>query len=292
MELGRVGVWTGALAKVAAQECRAAVEAIEDLGFGALWYPESVGSKESFSQAGLLLSASENLVVASGIASIWARDAMAMQTGALTLAEAYPGRFVLGIGTSTDVSVPMRGHVYERPFSTLKSYVAEMDAVDYMGPLPDPPLRRVIGSIGPKSLAFAAEKSWGAHTYFVPPEHTSFAREIMGPEAFLAVEQAVVVDPDPTSARTVARDHMDFYLQRAAYRSLLINLGWSEDELDNGGSDRLVDAVVAWGDIDQVAARVEKQFRSGADHVCLQPLTNSPTEIGLDQLSQLAAALI
>ena len=292
MELGRVGVWTGALARVSADECRAAVEAIEDFGFGALWYPESVGSKESFSQAGLLLSASKKLVVASGIASIWARDAMAMQTGALTLAEAYPGRFVLGIGTSTDVSVPLRGHIYERPFSTLKSYVAAMDEVDYRGPVPNPPLRRVIGSIGPKSLAFAAEQSWGAHTYFVPPEHTTFAREVMGPEAFLAVEQAVVVDPDPTSARAVARDHMDFYLQRAAYRSMLNELGWSEDELDNGGSDRLVDAVVGWGDIEQIAARVEKQFRAGADHVCVQPLTKSATEIGLDQLSQLAAVLI
>jgi probable F420-dependent oxidoreductase len=288
VDLGRIGVWSGALAKVPASQCRAAVATIEELGFGTLWYPESVGSKESFSQAGLLLAASEELVIASGIASIWARDPMAMVTGASALAEAYPGRFVLGIGTSTDVSVPLRGHRYERPFSTLRAYVAAMDGVDYTCPKPDPPLRRLIGSLGPKSLAFAASESWGAHTYFVPPAHTAFARQVMGPDAFLAVEQAVLIESDSTTARSIARDHMGYYLQRAAYETMLRRLGWSREHIDHGGSDELVDAIVAWGDVDRVAAAVQAHFDAGADHVCLQPLGSAADDIGLDQLAQLA----
>lgn len=291
MHLGRLGIWSGAIGRLAAPQAREAVAEIEELGFGTLWYPESVGSKEALSQGALLLAWSEQLVVASGIASLWARDAMAMANGAKGLAEAYPGRFLLGIGVSTNVSVPMRGHNYERPFAALKTYLDAMDSADYYGPEPDPPARRVLASLGPRSLRLAAERSWGSHTYFVPPEHTSFARDILGPDRVLAVEQAVLLQRDPDVARTVARGHTNFYLARSAYRDLLIRLGFDEDQLENDGSDELIDAVVAWGDEAAIAARVQAHFDAGANHVCLQPLTPDPADVGLDQLRSLAPAL-
>lgn len=292
MELGRIGLWSAAVGRLAAPQAREAVAEIESLGYGTLWYPESVGSKESLTQGALLLAWSEKLAVASGIASLWARDAMAMANGAKGLAEAYPGRFLLGIGVSTNVSVPMRGHTYERPFAALKAYLDAMDAADYYGPEADPPLRRVLASLGPRSLQLAAERSWGSHTYFVPSEHTSLAREILGPGRLLAVEQAVLLESDPDVARTLAREHANFYLARSAYRDMLIRLGFDETQLENDGSDQLIDAIVAWGDEAAIAARVQEHFDAGADHVCLQPLAPDPANVCLDQLRALAPALV
>lgn len=292
IDLGSVGVWSAALGKVPATDARRAVAEIEELGYGTVWFPESVGSKEAFSQAGLLLSASNRLVIATGIANIWARDPMAMTTGAHTLGEAWPGRFVLGIGVSTDLSVPMRGHTYERPFSVLRDYVAAMGDVDYSPPAPAVPVPLMLGSIGPKSLAFASRIGWGVHTYFVPPEHTRFARDILGDNPLLAVEQAVLLESDPDRARETARAHTAYYLARSAYRTMLLRLGWTEDDLDGGGSDALVDAVVAWGGAETVSARVHEHLAAGASHVCLQPLGDSPDDIALDQLRTLAPRLL
>jgi len=289
---GAVGVWTGALAKVPAEEARRAAREIERLGYGALWYPESVGSKEAFSQAGLLLSATERIVVASGIANIWARDPMAMAAGASTLGEAWPGRFVLGIGVSTDVSVPQRGHLYDKPFARLQEYVAAMNDVVYTAPAPEPPVPKVIGAIGPKSLAFVAEIGWGAHTYFVPPVHTEFARGILGPGRLLAAEQAVLLESDEASARQLARSHMQYYLERSAYRNMLLRLGYTEHDLEDGGSDRLVDAIVAWGDAETVATRVQEHLDAGADHVCLQPVSALANDVGMTQLRTLASSML
>ena len=292
MQLGAVGVWSAALGRLAAPQAREAVAQIESLGYGALWYPESVGSKEALSQGALLLAWSERLVVASGIANLWARDAMAMANGAKGLGEAYPGRFLLGVGVGTDVSVPMRGHSYERPFAALTAYLDAMDAAGYYGPEPDPPVRRILASLGPRSLRLAAERSWGSHTYFVPPEHTSFARGILGPDRLLAVEQAVVLGTDASAARAAARPHASFYLARSAYRDMLVRLGFDEAQLANGGSDDLIDAVVAWGDEAAIAARVREHFAAGADHVCLQPLALDPADACLGTLRSLAPALI
>lgn len=289
-QIGPLGVWTGALAKLPAGAARQAAAEIERLGYTALWYPESVGSKEAFSQAAFLLSTTERIVVASGIANIWARDPMAMVAGANTLGEAWPGRFMLGVGVSTDVSVPQRGHLYERPFQKLKSYVAAMEDVTYTAPPPEPPVRRMIGAIGPKSLAFARDSGWGAHTYFVPPDHTSFAREILGPTPALAVEQAVLIEPDQETARELARGHTRYYLERSAYRNMLIRLGYGDNDLADGGSDRLVDAIVAWGDSPAVAARIQEHLAAGANHVCIQPVTRTVDDVGLGQLRALASA--
>lgn len=289
-EIGPIGVWTGALAKMPAGEARHAAAEIERLGYTALWYPESVGSKEAFSQGAFLLSATERVVVASGIANIWARDPMAMVAGANTLGEAWPGRFVLGIGVSTNVSVPQRGHVYESPFKKLTSYVGAMKNVIYTAPEPEPPVPRMIGAIGPRSLAFARDIGWGAHTYFGPPDHTSFARKILGPAPALAVEQAVLIEPDRGTARKLARAHMRYYLERSAYRNMLMRLGYEEDDLADGGSDRLVDAIVAWGDPAAVGARIQDHLAAGANHVCIQPVTRTVDDVGLGQLRALAPA--
>ena len=292
LNLGRIGVWSGAVGRLPAAAAQEAVAEIDDLGYGTLWYPESVGSKEALSHGAQLLGWSSRMVVASGIANLWARDAMAMVNGARALAEAYPGRFLLGVGVSTNVSVPMRGHDYKHPYAALEAYLNAMDEADYYGPDPDPPLELILASLGPRSLRLARERSIGSHTYFVTPEHTSFAREILGPDRILAVEQAVLVESDPEVARRVARQHANFYLARSAYRNLLLRLGWNEEQLTNDGSDELIDAVVAWGDGDSIRETIQAQFDAGADHVCLQPLAADPANPAIDQLRALAPALL
>lgn len=285
--LGRVGVWTFELDRLGAAESAEFARAVEGMGYRVLWVPESVVSKEIFSHVALLLSASERLVVASGIANIWARDPVAMANGARLLADAFPGRFVLGMGVSHLPAVRRRGGDYERPLTRMREYLDAMARAPYAGPSPAqaPPL--VLAALGPRMLELAAERTAGAHPYFVPVEHTSFARERLGPGPLLAVEQAVVLERDPGRARAVAREHMARYLTLDNYANNLRRLGWGDGDLADGGSDALVDAVVAWGDEVAVEARLTAHLERGADHVCLQVLS-TPEGSQLDQLRTLA----
>ena len=212
---------------------------------------------------------------------------MAMANGARTLADAYPGRFVLGIGVSHAPSVATRGHEYARPIATMRDYLDAMDAASYRAPEPAEEAPRVLAALGPKMLELAAERTRGAHPYFTPPEHTAMARETMGAGAWLAPEQAFVLDTDPESARAKARDHMGYYLALDNYRRNLERLGYGADDFEGGGSDRLVDAIVAWGDVDAVRDRVKAHLEGGADHVCVQAIGDDP----LDELRQVAPAL-
>jgi len=188
-------------------------------------------------------------------------------------AEAFPNRFLLGIGVSHAGLVSRRGHDYGRPLETMQAYLDAMDAAPFQAapPLEQPP--RVLAALGPRMLELARERSWGAHPYFVPVEHTRRAREILGKDRLLAPEQAVALETDPGEARRTARLHTSSYLKLPNYVNNLRRLGYTEEDVAEGGSDRLVDAVVAWGDTDAIAARVDEHLAAGADHVCIQLLT-------------------
>lgn len=292
MNLGRIGVWTGAVGAMPAARAQGAVEQIEKLGFDAIWYPEPVGGKEALTHGALLLGWSQRMVVASGIANLWARDAIAMTNAARALTDAFPGRFLLGVGASNEISVPARGHVYSRPYSRMRDYLDAMDQAPYLAPAPDEPVRRILAALGPRMLALAAERSIGAHPFFVPVEHTAFAREVLGSRPLLAVEQAVALAEDRAEVRHIATEWMEFYLARRPYRDNLKRLGWSESDLEGSGSDALIDAIIAWGDVDAVRSRVQAHFDAGADHVCVQPLGADPSDPQLGQLRRLAPALL
>jgi probable F420-dependent oxidoreductase len=290
--LGRVGIWSFALQRLPAAEAGAAIRAFEGLGYPAVWMPESLGSKEVFAHAALLLAATERAIVAPGIASIYARDPMAMANGAKALAEAYPGRFVLGIGVSHAPSVAMRGGSYGKPVETMRDYLDGMDAAQYAGPEPAEPVPLVLAALGPRMLELAAERADGAHPYFVPVEHTPVARRAIGPEPCLAVEQTAVLSTDPGEARRIGRAFAKHYLALPNYANNLRRLGWSDEDIANDGSDRLIDAVVAWGDVDAIAARVRAHLDAGADHVCVQVRAESSADPSLGAYRELAAALL
>ena len=290
--LGRVGVWSFALeAQTAAEEREAAAE-IESLGFPAVWFPESVTSREVFSHAAWLLASTEHAVVASGIANIWARDPVAMANGWRMLADAYPDRFLLGIGVSHAPSIARRGGRYERPWTHMREYLDAMDRAASSALEPEAEPRRVLAALGPRMLELAAERALGAHPYFVPVEHTAFARTRLGPEPVLAVEQTVVLESDPSEARAIARRFAVHYLQTANYANNLKRMGWTEADVGGAGSDAVIDAVVAWGDVDRIANRVRAQLDAGADHVCVQVVSDDENDVCLPQLRELSAALL
>ncbi len=288
---GKVGAWLGGLSWQPAAAEREAVAEVEELGYGALWFGEVPTAKEAFAHSGILLEASRRIVVATGIASIWGRDPMAMSTAAKTLAEAYPGRFLLGIGVSHPHVVKARGQTYERPVGRMREYVEAMRAAEYHGPEPPEPVTCVLAALRPPMLELARDLADGAHPYFVPVEHTARAREVLGSGKLLATEQAIVLETDPAEARAAARQYMRLYLAAPNYVANLRWLGWDPSDIENGGSDALVDAIVAWGDEDAIRARVQAHLDAGADHVCIQPLA-ARGEIDLAQLRALAPVLL
>jgi probable F420-dependent oxidoreductase len=285
-------VWTFALERHPVEREREALAELEGMGYPVVWIPEGLGSKEVLSHAALLLAGSARIVVATGIASIWARDPVAMAGGARTLSQAFPGRFVLGLGVSHRTTVGRRGaHRYRSPYRRLREYLEAIAEARYpVRPAPDlPPV--VLAALGDRMLALAAERAAGAHPYFVPVEHTARAREVLGPDPVLAPEQAVVLETDPQRAREVAREHMGHYLKLENYARNLLRLGFTEEDL-TGATDRLVDAVVAWGDLVRVAARVREHLDAGADHVAVQVLTPDPGRVPLAELRELAGTLL
>ena len=290
MNIGRVGIWTFALDLQPAAKAQEAAAEIEALGYGAVWIPEALG-REAFTNSALLLAGTRRIVIATGIANIWARDPMAMAGAQKTLTEAYAGRFLLGIGVSHAPLVGMRGHDYSKPFSTMKSYLDAMDSAAFVAAPPTVQPTRVIAALAPKMLRLAAERAAGSHPYFVPPEYTAYARKILGSAPLLAPEQAVVLETDATKAREIARMHMATYLGLPNYVNNLKRLGFSDADVANGGSDRLVDAIVVWGDIDAVVKRVRAHHDAGADHVCIQVLDPDPRALPIRQWRELAPAL-
>lgn len=292
MQLGRVGLWTFQLDLQPAAAAREAAAELEELGYPTVWLPEAVG-REPFVNSAMLLGATQRMVVATGIASVWARDAMTMAAGQLSLCEAFEGRFLLGLGVSHQPMVDhVRGHVYEKPLAKMRGYLEAMDAAIYLAPRPNDEPRRVLAALGPKMLELAASKALGAHPYFVPVEHTEVARQALGDGPMLCPEQAVVLSTDPDEARSAARKHMATYLTLPNYTNNLRRLGWGDDDLADGGSDELVDAIVAWGDEEAIAARVRAHLDAGADHVCVQVLGRNATELPMQQWRALAEPLL
>jgi probable F420-dependent oxidoreductase len=288
--LPRLGIWTGALDAVPLARSTELAAEIESLGYGAVWIPEVAG-RDVMLQIGMILARTERLVGATGIASIWARDAVTMTGAVKGLTEAFPDRFLCGLGVSHHTLVSdLRGHDYSRPLAAMRAYLDAMDKSPYTGFRPTTPVHRVLGALRGGMLRLSAERTEGAHTYFVPPEHTARARSVLG-DALLCVEQAVLLESDPAEARRIGREHTKVYVRLPNYQNNLRELGFDDDDFVGGGSDRLIDAIVAWGDEDAIRARVGAHFDAGADHVCIQPLPSQPREVPAAQWQALAPAL-
>jgi probable F420-dependent oxidoreductase len=293
---GRLGLWTVALDAQPATRVRELAAELEELGFGALWIGEGFG-RDALTQAALLLGATDRLVVGTGIANIFLRDPIAMAAAERSLAEAHPGRFILGLGGHRVDDRPLIHLGYRIPaagraVSTMGAYLDAMDAVPLQSPPPTVPPRRVLAALGPRMLELAAARTGGALPYLVPVAHTEIARARLGPDAFLAVEQAVVLDPDPDAARDTARATVGAYLPASpAYAKNLLRLGYTPDELTDRPSDRVVDALVAGGGpgaLDSITERVRAHLAAGADHVCLQVLTAHPATAPIAEWRELA----
>lgn len=285
--IGPYGVWCSQLQWQRIADARAAVARIESLGFGAVWIGEATG-KEAMTHAALLLGGSDRIVVATGIASIWARDPVAMANAGRTIQDAYPGRFLMGLGVSHPFLTEPREQTYDRPLERMRSYLDAMDAAPYAGPgVERPP--RVLAALGPKMLELSRDRAAGAHPYLVPTKHTELARTILGPEPLLAPEQGVLLARDGDAGP--ARRYVRTYVRLPNYARNLRRLGFSDDDLAGGGSERLVDAVVARGGVHDAVARLTGHIEAGADHVAVRVLTEDPKRLPFPELDELAAAL-
>jgi probable F420-dependent oxidoreductase len=289
--IGRVGVWLGSIGLAPARDERAAIARIEQLGYGAAWFGEGPSNREALSHGGLLLEASERLVIATGIANIWARDAAAAINGANTLNESCDERFLLGLGVSHAPIVNSRGHDYAKPLTAMRTYLEAIDEHTYDAPAPEHPSPVLLAALRPKMLELAREKTAGAHPYFVPPSHTAKARAVLGSRPLLAPEQVVVLETDATRAREIGRRHMAPYLRLPNYVNNLRTLGYDDADFADAGSDRLVDAIVAWGDEQAIAGRVREHLDAGADHVAIQAYA-AHADGALAQLERLAPTLL
>ena len=289
MNLGRIGLWAADFDLQPMSKSQEAIAQVEEMGYGAVWVPEAV-IREPFASTALLLSATKKMVLATGIASLHARTAQTMQAGWKTLTEAFPDRFLLGIGVSHAPMVQgVHKGTYDKPYSTMVEYLDAMDNGIFFGAAPTTAPQRVLAALGPKMLKLAAERGAGAHPYFTPVEHTAFARDTMGAGALLAPELAVVLETDATKAREIARKYMTTYTRLPNYANNLKRFGFTDDEITNQ-EDRLVDAIVAWGSMDTVVAAVKGHLDAGADHVCIQVLTDKPGALPMREWQELADA--
>jgi len=290
IDLGKVGLWTGILDSMPSSAANELCAEASELGFKTIWIPEAVG-RDPFVGAMRILENTSDLVIATGIANIYARDAMTMANGQRSIEEAHPGRFLLGLGVSHLHLVEwVRKHDYSKPLTYMREYLKAMHKARFMAVGPSELPEIVLAALGPKMLELAASETAGAHPYFVPPEHTQMAREVMGSDALLYPEQMVVLEDDPGVARSVARQHMKTYAALPNYANNLMRLGYDAADIESL-ADNVVDAVVAWGSLDQIRNRVNEHFDAGADHVCVQVLTEEPHQVR-DGWRKLAPALI
>ncbi len=272
--LGRFGVWRGS-----SQVTPELAVGLERLGYGTLWLGGSPAG--DLVQAEQLLDATTTLSLATGIVNMWKDDAHVVAASFRRIEGRHPGRFLLGVGAGHREATAE----YARPFETLAGYV------DVLRDEGVPAESLVLAALGPRVLRLAAERAGGAHPYLVPPEHTRQARAILGPGPLLAPEQKVVLETDPQKARAIARPRVQNpYLGLVNYTANLRRLGWGDEDLEDGGSDALIDALVAHGSGEQVAARLAEHFAAGADHVCVQLLTEPDADL-LEEFRRLAGAL-
>ncbi|MDT5093831.1 MAG: hypothetical protein QOH60_3194 [Mycobacterium sp.] len=270
-DVGRYGVWIGGAPKP-----EQAAE-IEKLGYGAIWVGASPPADLAFAEP--ILDATESLTLATGIVNIWSAKAAEVADSYHRIENDYPGRFLLGVG----VGHPEHTDDYRKPYDALVEY---LDALDNCGV---PTSRRVVAALGPKVLKLAAQRSAGAHPYLTTPEHTAQAHELIGPSVFLAPEHKVVLSTDAQDAREIGRKVVDFYLGLSNYVSNWKRLGFTDDDLAKPGSDKFIDAVVAYGTPEAIAARLGEHLHAGADHVAIQVLGGSDKLIPV--LTELAGPL-
>ncbi|WP_433324329.1 TIGR03620 family F420-dependent LLM class oxidoreductase [Spirillospora sp. CA-294931] len=288
--LGRIGI--GLMTPIApAEEWRRAVRRVEAAGFGSVWVNEAIGGREAFAQMGLLLAASERITVASGIANIWARHPASMQGGASVLADAYPGRLVLGLGVSMAAFVERSGQEWERPLAKMTGYLDRMDAAAEQAPRPEVPFPRVLAALGPKMLELARERADGATPAALPVEHTRRAREVLGPDKLLVSMQVALLETEPEKARGIVRQVALTDLPGSPYTRALRGMGYGDADLEDGGSDELTDARFPWGGVDAVTAKIGAHLDAGADHVCVNVVAPDLAST-VDQLELLAPALL
>jgi probable F420-dependent oxidoreductase len=292
IQLGSIGIWTFRFEHCPAAQAQEAAAELEQLGFGAIWFGEAAG-REALTQAGVLLAGTKRAAIVTGIANIYARDPVTMAAGQKTLAEAYPGRFVLGLGVShVPLVEKLRGHRYEKPVSTMRAYLDAMDQAPYQAAPPSIKPIRLLAALGPKMLQLAAERTDGAHPYNVNPEHTAQARAILGQGPYLCPEQAVVLETDPAKARKIARDFLATYLALPNYTNNFLRLGFNESDIKDGGTDRLIDSIIAWGDLNAIRNRIRAHHSAGADHVCVQVLSANARSLPLAEWREIAPALL
>jgi probable F420-dependent oxidoreductase len=295
VDIGRIGVWVPAFAMQPAAEARPAARDIEALGYDTLWYPEGLGTRESFTNAAVLLGATDRIRVASGIANIWGRDGVTAATAARVLADSFDDRFLLGLGVSHPRQVDPRGHRYEQPRARMSAFLDAMDDDPFVSPdgtgTTRPLVPRVLAALRPGMLRLAAEKAHGAITYLVPVEHTRRAREILGPDALLIAEQKAILSSDPAEAHDRARAAIAWYLDTPNYLDNLRWLGFADTDFEDGGSDALVDALVVAGDVDLISIRVQEHLDAGATQVAIQPIEDSDP-FGRETLRRLAPRLL
>jgi len=291
VDLGRVGIWTGVLDTLDVAPARDLVAELDAQGWGSLWFGEAYG-REAFTAAQLYLGASEHLVIGTGIANIYGRDAMATAGAARLLRAAYPDRFVLGLGVSHAPLVErMRGHSYGKPVAAMTDYLEALDAAPsaVAGPPALPP--RVLAALGPRMLALGRDRAQGAHPYLVTPEHTAEARQLLGPEPLLVVEQAVVLAEDEETWRARAHWHLEIYTGLPNYRASWRRQGFTDEDAARGGSERLKAAMVTRG-LAATVTRVREHLDAGATTVCLQVLGGTVTAVPQQDWRQLADALL
>ena len=287
---GTVGIWTWAHEGVAPERSSEVAREIESAGFSAMWIPEAWG-RESVSNATLMLTGTSTLTIATGIANIFARDAVTTAAAARTLNAISDDRFVLGLGVSHQPLVErLRGHVYEKPVEAMRTYLTAMAEAPMFAPEGQRPFARVIAALGPRMLEVGATLADGVHPYLVTPEHTAIARAAVG-DKFVGVEQAVVLGQDREEFLTRAHAHLETYTGLPNYQNSWRRLGFGDDDFVRGGSDRLCDAMVVHGDEGAVMARVAEHRQAGADHVCLQVLGADATSAPLDEWRRIGAAL-
>lgn len=244
---------------------------LEELGYSTLWVGETMG-RDPFAQLAHVGARTSTLKLATGIANIYNRHPGVMLQGANTVAEQTGDRMILGLGVSSPVIVnKVRGIEYDKPLSFLRTYLDGMEASRYTSVPPAEPVPVYLAALGPKMLELAAERTAGAHPYNTTPEHTALAREIMGPDAGLCVEQKVMLTTDATQARETGAGVLKFYSRAPGYRNAWIRMGFTEEDID-AMSDRFVDALIAWGDVDAIEARLAEHADAGATHICIQPL--------------------
>jgi probable F420-dependent oxidoreductase len=282
MELGRVGVWSSQLRSVEVSAVRDAAALVEELGYGALWIPGGAGG-DVLDRCEAALAATSSLVLATGIVNVWRHDAADVAAVAARLRQEHNGRFLLGLGVSHERLIKAD---YVEPLKKMAEFLDQLEGAG--DPAPD----RVLAALRRRMLELARDRAGGSHPYFVPPEHSAAARDVLGPGRLLAPEQTVVLQTDRTAAREAARAFCELYLALPNYTNNLRALGYTEEDVAPPGSDRLVDAIVAWGDEGAIATRVRAHLDAGADHVCVQVVGHDPAALPEQAWRALAPPLL